>query len=380
MDAAGVTVGGDAPHDIHIHDDRLWSRILRDRELGLGESYMDGWWDANKLDEFLTVVQTADLRSMVTPSPQLLVLGVKATIMNQQSKAKARRNAQAHYNIGNDLYERMLDRRMIYSCAYWRDMAEETVLGSAGESAGPAASDDTALDLAQEAKLDLICRKLGLEAGMTLLDIGCGWGGFAQFAAERYQVEVTGVSPAEEQITLARRRCSGLPVRIVQADYRDLNGAFDRITSIGMMEHVGPKNLSTFFDKCRELLDPDGMMLHHTIGSNDRRTSGDPWFDRYIFPGGVLPSLGQIAKAAQSHWTIEDVHNFGPYYTRTLLAWDANISDRWHEIPHYDERFRRMWHYYLMSSAAGFRARAIQLWQIVFTRSQRALPIWTPVR
>ena len=215
---------------------------------------------------------------------------------------------------------------------------------------------------------------------MTLLDIGCGWGGFAQFAAERCRVEVTGISPAEEQTVLARQRCSGLPVRIVQADYRDLEGAYDRITSIGMMEHVGPKNLPTFFDKCRDLLNPDGMMLHHTIGSNDWRTSGDPWFDRYIFPGGVLPSLGQIAKAAQSHWTIEDVHNFGPYYTRTLSAWDANISSRWHEIPHYDERFRRMWHYYLMSSAAGFQARAIQLWQIVFTRSKRGLPIWTPVR
>ncbi|MDE0065342.1 MAG: class I SAM-dependent methyltransferase [Acidimicrobiaceae bacterium] len=380
LDAAGVTVGGDAPQDIHIHDDRLWSRILRDRELGLGESYMDGWWEANQLDEFLTVVQTADLRSMVTPSPQLLVLGVKAAIMNQQSKAKARRNAQAHYNIGNDLYERMLDKRMIYSCAYWRGIAEDAGLGSGGGSDDPAGSGDTALDLAQEAKLDLICRKLGLEPGMTLLDIGCGWGGFAQFAAERYQVEVTGISPAEEQIALARQRCSGLPVRIVRADYRDLDGTFDRITSIGMMEHVGPRNLSTFFDKCRELLDPDGMMLHHTIGSNDWRTSGDLWFDRYIFPGGVLPSLGQIAKAAQSRWTIEDVHNFGPYYTRTLLAWDANISSNWHEIPHYDERFRRMWHYYLMSSAAGFRARAIQLWQIVFTRSKRALPIWAPVR
>ncbi|MCY3849392.1 MAG: cyclopropane fatty acyl phospholipid synthase [Acidimicrobiaceae bacterium] len=377
LGAAGVTVGGDRPQDIHVHDDRLWSRVLRDRELGLGESYMDGWWDANRLDEFLTVVQTADLRSMVTPSPQLLVMGVKAAIMNQQSKARARRNARAHYNIGNDLYERMLDKRMIYSCAYWRDVAEDGDPCSAGSEDGV---ERTALDRAQEAKLDLICRKLGLEPGMTLLDIGCGWGGFAQFAAERCRVEVTGISPAEEQTVLARQRCSGLPVRIVQADYRDLEGAYDRITSIGMMEHVGPKNLPTFFDKCRDLLNPDGMMLHHTIGSNDWRTSGDPWFDRYIFPGGVLPSLGQIAKAAQSHWTIEDVHNFGPYYTRTLSAWDANISSRWHEIPHYDERFRRMWHYYLMSSAAGFQARAIQLWQIVFTRSKRGLPIWTPVR
>lgn len=362
-----MTVGGSAPQDIQVHDDGIWARILRDRELGLGETYMDGGWDANRLDEFLTVVQTADLRSMVTPSPQLLLLGAKSKIINRQSKARSRRNARAHYNIGNDLYERMLDERMIYSCAYWK-----------GIDAEPAT--EGALDAAQQAKLDLICRKLGLEPGMTLLDIGCGWGGFAQFAAQHYQVQVTGVSPAEEQVALARQRCSGLPVRIIEADYRELGGVYDRITSIGMMEHVGPKNLPTFFDKCRELLDPDGLMLHHTIGSNDWRTSGDPWFDRYIFPGGVLPSLGQIAKAAQSHWTIEDVHNFGPYYTKTLLAWDHNISTRWDEVPHYDRRFRRMWHYYLMSSAAGFRARAIQLWQVVFTRAQRARPIWDPVR
>ncbi len=380
LSKAGVTVGGDAPHDIHIHDDRIWPRILRDRELGLGETYMDGGWDANQLDEFLTVVQTADLRSMVTPSPQLLLLGARAAIMNRQSKAGARRNAQAHYNIGNDLYERMLDERMVYSCAYWKDIAGSDSAVSDVSTVGHDESTATPLDVAQEAKLDLICRKLGLEAGMTLLDIGCGWGGFAQFAAQRYQVEVTGVSPAEEQIIPARQRCEDLPVRIVQADYRDLDGTYDRIASIGMMEHVGTKNLPTFFDKCRELLDPDGMMLHHTIGSNDWRNTGDPWFDRYIFPGGVLPSLGQIAKAAHSHWSIEDVHNFGPYYARTLLAWNANISARWHEIPHYDERFRRMWHYYLMSSAAGFRARAIQLWQVVFTRAKRALPVWAPVR
>ena len=378
LDSAGITVGGDAPHDIRINDDRLWPRILRDRELGLGESYMDGWWDANQLDEFLSVVQTADLRSMVKPSPQMLVLGLKAALMNQQSKAGARRNAQAHYNIGNDLYERMLDKRMIYSCAYWRDIPQDSA--SSDSASSDLSSDSTGLDRAQEAKLDLICRKLGLEPGMNLLDIGCGWGGFVQHAAQHYGVHATGVSPAEEQIVMARERCRDLPVEIVRGDYRDLEGSYDRITSIGMMEHVGPKNLPTFFDKCRELLDPDGMMLHHTIGSNDWRNTGDPWFDRYIFPGGVLPSLGEIAKAAQSRWSIEDVHNFGPYYDRTLLSWHANISARWQEIPHYDERFRRMWDYYLLSSAAGFRVRAIQLWQIVFTPSKRRRPIWTPVR
>ncbi len=360
LDAAGVTLGGDAPHDIRIHDDRFWDRVLSDRELGLGESYQDGWWDANQLDEFLTVLQTADVRSLVRPSPALLARAAGARFRNQQTKRRARRNVEAHYDIGNDLYVRMLDKRMIYSCGYWSEAND--------------------LDSAQEAKLDLICRKLGLEQGMRLLDIGCGWGGFAEFAAERYDVHVTGISPSGEQVSVARGRTASQPVRIEQIDYRDLEGSFDRITSIGMMEHVGPKNLRTFFEKCRELLDPDGMMLHQTIGSNDWKTAGDPWYDRYIFPGGVLPSLGQIARAAEGHWSIEDVHNFGPDYDRTLMAWHANITPRWGEIPRYDERFRRTWDYYLLSSAAGFRSRSVQLWQIVFTPSRQRRPAHRSVR
>lgn len=371
LEKAGITVGGNAAQDIHIHNDRFFARVLKDRELGLGESYMDCDWDANQLDEFLTTVQTADLRSLVTPSPHLFVLGMKSVILNRQSITRAKSNARAHYNIGNDLYERMLDDRLIYSCAYWQDIPPQEDSGKC---------DTKTLNQAQEQKLDLICRKLDLKAGMSLLDIGCGWGGFAQYAAQRYQVQVTGISPAQQQVLVARQRCAGLSVDILQADYRDVRGTYDRITSIGMMEHVGPKNLPLFFDRCRDLLKADGMMLHHTIGSNDWRTSSDPWFDRYIFPGGVLPSLGQIAKSAHKYWSIEDVHNFGPYYTRTLLAWQSKISKHWQEIPHYDQRFRRMWDYYLLSSAAGFRARSIQLWQIVFTRAKRRQPIWTPVR
>ena len=360
LSKVGITVGGSAPHDIVVHDDRVWDRVLGERELGLGESYMDGWWDANQLDEFLSVVQMADLKSMVRPNPEILMLAVKAVVQNRQTRRRAKANAESHYEIGNDLYERMLDKRMIYSCGYWRE------------------ADD--LDSAQEAKLDLICRKLALERGMRVLDIGCGWGGFAQFAAERYDVHVTGISPVAEQVAAARERCASLPVRIEQVDYRDASGTFDRITSIGMMEHVGPKNLGRFFDTCRELLAPDGLMLHHTIGSNDWKTSGDAWFEKYIFPGGVLPQLGQIAKAAQTHWSIEDVHNFGPDYDRTLLQWHANLSSRWEEIPHYDERFRRMWDYYLLGSAAAFRVRAIQLWQVVFTPAKQRRPVYQAVR
>ena len=351
LDTAGIEVGGDRPQDIAVYDDRFWARVLADRELGLGESYQEGWWDANQLDEFIAEVQALDLRSLVRPKPALTLQILMAQTRNRQTVRRARQNAGAHYNIGNDLYERMLDGRMIYSCGYWHRAAD--------------------LDEAQEHKLELICRKLHLEPGMRLLDIGCGWGGFARYAATEHGAQVTGVTPAGEQARLARDVCADLPVDIRECDYRDVRGRFDRIVSIGMMEHVGPRNLKTFFRRCDDLLAAEGMMLHHTIGSLESKNHTDPWFDKYIFPGGVVPSLAQISAATEKDWVIEDVHNFGPYYDRTLMAWHRNVTAAWADLPAYDERFRRTWDYYLLSSAGSFRARALQLWQIVFTRSRR---------
>ena len=353
---AGIEVGGDQSHDIAVHDDRFWARVVAEREFGLGESYQDGWWDANQLDAFIAEVQAFDLRSLVQPRPGLALQIAKAHAVNRQTVRRARRNAGAHYNIGNDLYERMLDKRMIYSCGYWRR------------------ADD--LDQAQEHKLDLICRKLRLEPGMRLLDVGCGWGGFARFAASEHGATVTGVTPAREQARVARDVCAGLPVEIQECDYRDVQGRFDRIVSIGMMEHVGPRNLKTLFDRCSDLLAGDGMMLHHTIGSLESTNHTDPWFDKYIFPGGVVPSLGQISSACERDWIIEDVQNFGPYYDSTLMAWHRNVTEAWEELPAYDDRFRRTWDYYLLSSAGSFRARALQLWQLVFTRSRRRSEVY----
>ena len=356
LHTAGIEVGGDRPQDIAVHDDRFWVRVLADRELGLGESYQEGWWDANQLDEFIAEVQALDLQSLVRPRPALTLRILKAQARNRQTVRRARRNAGAHYNIGNDLYERMLGNRMIYSCGYWRRAAD--------------------LDEAQEHKLDLVCRKLHLEPGMRLLDIGCGWGSFAKFAAAEYGAVVTGVTPAEEQARLAQQVCADLPVDIRECDYRDVQGRFDRIVSIGMMEHVGPSNLKMFFRRCNDLLTDDGMMLHHTIGSLESKNHTDPWFDKYIFPGGVVPSLAQISSATEKDWVIEDVHNFGPYYDRTLMAWHGNVTAAWDDLPNYDERFRRTWDYYLLSSAGSFRARALQLWQIVFTRSRRRSDVY----
>ncbi len=357
---AGVEVGGDRPHDITVNDDRFWGRVLRDRELGLGEAYQEGWWDAGRVDEFLVRVFTADLRSAIRPSPALLWNVLRSRLTNRQTTDRAARNARAHYDIGNDLYLRMLGEEMVYSCAVWEGV------------------DDLAS--AQEAKLDLICRKLHLEPGMRVLDIGCGWGGFARHAAGRYGAHVVGISPAGEQVAEARRRAGGLSVEYHQKDYRDVSDTFDRIVSIGMFEHVGPRNYPGFFDRCGDLLTPDGLMLHHTIGSNESKESTDAWFDRYIFPGGVVPSLHQIAGASQRRWAVEDVQNLGPDYDRTLLAWFDRIEAVWHEIPHYDERFRRTWRYYLLSSAASFRVRNLQLYQVVFSRIGRASHTYRGVR
>lgn len=359
LDEAGVPVGGVEPHAIHVHDERLWSRVIAQRQLGLGEAYMDGWWDCERLDEMLARVIAVDAANRIPLRPRVAWHVFVSTVTNRQTRRRATVNARRHYDIGNDLYERMLDGRMVYSCGYWRD------------------ADD--LGAAQEAKLDLVCRKLGLEPGMRVLDVGCGWGGFLQFAAERYGIVGTGISPALNQVSRARERCAGLPVTIETMEYRDLRGTFDRIVSIGMLEHVGPRNLATFFDTCDRLLAPGGMMLHHTIGSTISKHHTDPFFDRYVFPGGVLPSLAQFARSAEPTWVIEDVHNFGPDYDRTLMAWSANIESRWPEIPGYDERFRRMWRFYLLGSAAGFRARSLQLWQIVMRRQGRA-PRYTAAR
>jgi cyclopropane-fatty-acyl-phospholipid synthase len=343
---AGIEVNGKNPWDIQVHDDRLWNRIISQRELGLAEAYMDGWWDVESIDQFLTKLLEINVLDKVPFSISLVGHAVKSTVLNRQTKAKAAANAKHHYNIGNDLYTRMLDKEMAYSCGYWKSAKT--------------------LDQAQIAKFDLICRKLELKPGMRLLDIGCGWGGLLRYAAKNYGIIGTGISPADNQIELARAKNGKLKIEYLQMDYRDLSGKFDRIVSVGMMEHVGPKNLETFFNKCISLLAPDGMMLHHTIASNETKQVTDPFFDRYIFPGGVLPSLAQISKAVEKKVIIEDVHNFGPDYEKTLLAWYANINKKWREIPNYDERFRRMWNYYLLSSAAGFRARHIQLLQVVF--------------
>jgi cyclopropane-fatty-acyl-phospholipid synthase len=346
---ADIRLDGGRPWDIIVHDERMFQRVLAHGTLGLGEAYVDGWWDCDQLDELVRRAQSADLvRHLI--SPTTLARVAQAKVMNLQSRRRAFTIGKHHYDIGNDLYGRMLDSRMIYSCGYWR-------------------SADT-LDAAQEAKLMLIANKLGLEADMRVLDIGCGWGGAAAFFSEKLGCPVVGVTVSREQATLARERCAGLPVEIRLQDYRELDEPFDRVYSIGMFEHVGVKNYRTYMDVVRRCLrDADGLSLLHTIGSVSSRNQTDPWVEKHIFPNSMLPSMAQITRAAEGRLTTEDVHNFSPYYDRTLMAWKANVDAHWDELSvRYDARFKRMWDFYLLASAGSFRARKLQLWQFVMSR------------
>ena len=349
---ADVRVNGDRPWDLQVKDERVFGRVLRQGTLGLGEAYMDGWWDAPKLDEFFHKVIAADLKRKVGLSWPLVKTVIRAAFLNLQSYRRAFEIGERHYDNGNDLYQAMLDKRMTYTCGYW----------SGKPKAGT-------LDEAQEAKLDLVCRKLGLKAGEHVLDIGCGWGSFAKFAAERYGARVTGITVSREQAELGRETCKGLPVELRLEDYREVRGEFDHVVSLGMFEHVGKKNYRAFMKIVDRCLAEGGLFLLHTIGSKRSVNSTDPWIGKYIFPNGMLPSMKQIAKAAEGLFVMEDWHNFGADYDPTLMAWFRNFEKAWPSLrERHGERFHRMWKYYLLSCAGAFRARHIQLWQMVFSK------------
>ncbi|HEX7585086.1 MAG TPA: cyclopropane fatty acyl phospholipid synthase [Prolixibacteraceae bacterium] len=346
---AGVQINGSNPWDIQVHTEEFYRRAITEGPLGIGESYMDGWWDIEKLDEFISRIIRAQLDEKIKRKNSVLLQLFILKLYNLQSKQRAFIVGEKHYDLGNELFQNMLDQRMNYSCAYWKDAVS--------------------LDEAQENKLDLICRKLFLQPGMRVLDIGCGWGAFGKYAAEKYKVEVVGITVSKEQVELGRKLCSGLPVEFRLIDYRDLNEKFDRIVSVGMFEHVGDKNYRTFFEVANKCLDDDGLFLLHTIGRILSFKALDPWTHKYIFPNAMLPSSIQIDKAIENLFVMEDWHNFGSDYDKTLMAWHDNFVQHWDEIKsQYSERFFRMWKYYLLSSAASFRVRRTQLWQIVLSK------------
>jgi len=350
LNEAGITINGNKPGDIKVYNEQFYSRILREGTLGLGEAYMDLWWDCTDLDILFERLIRARTEEKIKKSMRLIAKLALAKIINFQTRKRALDVGKKHYDLGNDLFEHMLDRNMNYTCGYWKNA--------------------NTLEEAQLAKLDLACRKLQLTPGMRVLDIGCGWGAFAKYAAEKYQVEVIGITISMQQYEYAKDLCKDLPVEIRFQDYRELSGQFDRIVSLGMFEHVGHLNYRQYMKMAKKLLHDDGIFLLHTIGSNTSVTNADEWISNYIFPNGMLPSIAQIGKASEGLLVMEDWHNFGASYDKTLMAWHKKFTNNWDTLKtKYDDRFYRMWNYYLLMCAGSFRAREIQLWQIVFSKN-----------
>lgn len=351
LSLAGVKINGNNPWDIQVHNKEFYRRVITEVELGMGESYMDGWWDAEKVDELIYRILRGQLDQKIRQKYSILFNLITTRVFNLQSKRRAFIIGERHYDLGNDLFRNMLDKRMNYSCAYWKN--------------------SNSLNEAQENKLELICKKLYLEPGMKILDIGCGWGAFGKYAAEKYNVETVGITVSKEQVELGRKLCESLPVEFRLMDYRDVNEKFDRIVSVGMIEHVGYKNYRTFFEIANKCLCDKGLFLLHTIGEIRSVKSIDAWTHKYIFPNGMLPSIAQLSKAIEGLFVIEDLHSFGVDYDKTLMSWNDNFKNSWNKIKDkYDERFYKMWEYFLLSSAGAFRARnKNQLWQLVLSKN-----------
>lgn len=352
----GVTLNGDGPCDVKIHDSRTYAKILAKQSIGAGEAYMDGWWDCDRLDELFFRICHHKVYNRIYSKWKIGLYDLKCAWFNQQSRSKSETVARVHYNLSNKLYEYMLGKSMAYTCGYWKNAQT--------------------LDEAQFAKYELTCQKMILRPGETVLDIGCGRGGLAKYIAEKHGCQVVALDISEGAASYAKDFCKGLPVTVYQCDYRDTHlynpegKKFDKLVSVGVLEHVGHKNFAHLLDISRKFLKDDGIFLLHSIGGNVSKTNCDPWIDKYIFPHGMLPSLKQLGKAFENRFIVEDLHNFGAYYDKTLMAWNKNLNDHWPDLKtDYEERFHRMMNYYLLSCAGGFRARDMQLWQFVLTPS-----------
>ena len=357
LSEADILIDGPRPWDVRVLDERLYERVLTGGSLAAGDAYVDGWWESSRLDQFFHRLFLSDLHDRLATGWRLKFDALMARFVNRQTVSRSRAVAETHYNLGNDVFQVMLGKRMAYTCAYWNDART--------------------LDEAEEAKLELVCRKLELRPGMTVLEYGCGWGAFAKYAAERHGVAVLGVNIAEEQVRLGQELCRGLPVELVVKDYRAITGRFDRVISMGIMEHIGPKNYRAYMACTARCLKDDGIAFVHTITRNDSAYNCDPWFDRRIFPNGSTPSLRQLTGAAEGLFVIEDAHNIGPQYDPTLLAWHENLQRSWPSLKDkYGERFYRMMKYYLLSSAGSFRSRRSQVFQMIMSKPGRVQPRW----
>ena len=344
------------PWDIRVRDRRFFRKVLLGGSIGFGESYMDGWWCCVDVEELLYRLIRSNIERASGFVVSALALKAAALLMNRQTRRGAKQVAERHYNLDTELFG-FLGKYMSYSCGYFKG------------------TDD--LDRAQEQKMDLICRKLNLTRGERVADIGGGWGEFARHAADYYGCHVTSINIADKQLAFARDYCKGHSVDIIKCDYRDLEGTYDKIAAIAMIAHVGYKNYRAFMEKLYCHLEPEGIVLIETVGRNTASTHGDPWASKYIFPRGMVPALSQLARAMEGLFVLEDLHNFGPHYIKTLRAWRRNFEAIWPKVAsRYNERTRRMFDYFFQMSAAAFRARSIQYWHLVLTKPGAPQPLF----
>ncbi len=342
---AGIKINGDQPCDIQVRNNAAFVRLFGYGSLGWGEAYVDGYWDCEQLDDFVCRCLIANLTGHFRPSDFLLFL--RARLLNRSFPTLA---VPKHYESGIELFEKMLDQRLIYSSGYWKNA--------------------TTLNEAQEHKLDLVAEKLGLKAGMKVLDIGCGWGGAIRYFAERYKVSGLAVTTSKNQYDVACQTCKDLPIEIRLHDYREVSEQFDCSYSIEMLGHLKPKHYKHYFQFVNRTLREGGSHLVQVAGSSMRAVRSDPWVQRYIFPGGYVPAPSQLIAAAQASLNLEDWQILTKDHDQTFMAWHENLSAAWKDFEEeVDERTVRMWRYYLLSFAGVFRSNASQLWQIVFSKS-----------
>lgn len=354
FDAADVRLDGSRPWDVDVRDERFFRAVMMRGSLGLGESYVDGWWRCRDLETLIYRLLRCGLERPNRWRWAERRLALQATLFNQQTRRRARRVAAAHYDLGEDVFA-FLGAVKNYSCGYFEG------------------TDD--LDVAQQRKLELLCRKLQLRRGDRLLDIGGGWGEFARYAASRYGASVTSINIADEQLRFARSYCAGCDVEVVKCDYRDVTGSYDKIAAIAMLPHVGPRNYRHFMQVMHDRLRPNGIALIESTGGNAPRTHCEPWIDTYIFRGGTIPALSQVTRAYEGLFVLEDLHNFAPSYVATLRAWYVNLQRSWPSLSaRHGESLRRMFEYFLLACAAAFRARELQYWHLVLTRPGTAQP------
>jgi cyclopropane-fatty-acyl-phospholipid synthase len=355
LKAADVRIDGGRPWDIRVHDPVLFRSVAMGGSIALGEAYMDGAWTCDDLEELAFRLGTARLERVAEVLPAGLMAALRARLFNQQTRARSMRVARAHYDLDDELFAAFLGRYRNYSCAYFRRTND--------------------LDEAQRDKMDLVCRKLDLRPGEHLLDVGGGWGEFARHAACEFGARVTSINISERQLHYARERCRGLSVEVVRSDYRDVRGSFDKIAAIAMFTHVGARNYRTFMRAMHRLLKPHGVLLVEGVWGNVSTSRIDAWTDKYIFPGAMLPSGAQTFRAIEGLFVAEDLHNFGPDYLKTLREWNARFQAAWPRLSaRFDERIRRMFEYFFCVVAGFFRARALQHWHLVLTRTGAPQP------